>query len=51
MADISCGDAWYLTQEGKPDFSEHEGCNVVFVRSSAGEDVLNRMTALAKNTS
>lgn len=48
MADISCGDAWYLTQEGKPDFSEHEGRNVIFVRSSAGEDVLNRMTALAK---
>ena len=43
MADISCGDAWYLTEENKPDFSEHEGRNVVFARTSKGNDLLNEM--------
>ena len=33
MADISCGDAWYLTKAGKPDFMEHPGRNVVFSRT------------------
>lgn len=45
MADISCGDAWYLTSEGKPDFSEHEGRNVVFSRTSTGQEILEDMFA------
>lgn len=42
-ADISCGDAWYLTEKGTPDFSEHEGRNVVFARTKMGLDILSQM--------
>ena len=42
FADVSCGDAWYLTNEGKPDFSENEGRNVVFARTPLGVDLLNQ---------
>ena len=40
MADISCGDAWYLTEDLKPNFSENLGRNVVFARSNLGNEVL-----------
>lgn len=40
QADISCGDAWYLTSEGKPDFTEAPGRNVVFARTQQGETLL-----------
>lgn len=43
MADISCGDAWYLTAEKKPDFKEHEGRNVIFARTEIGLELLNMM--------
>lgn len=42
-ADISCGDAWYLTDDKKPDFSEREGRNVVFARTERGDAVLRMM--------
>ena len=42
-ADISCGDAWYIGDNGKPDFSEHEGRNVVFARTPRGLDIINDM--------
>ncbi len=29
MADVACGDAWYLTESGQADFSEHAGRNVI----------------------
>lgn len=35
-ADISCGDAWNLTDNKKPDFSEANGRNVVFLRTEKG---------------
>lgn len=41
LADISCGDAWYLGENGKPDFSENEGRNIVFARSEVGLNILN----------
>jgi coenzyme F420 hydrogenase subunit beta len=44
-ADISCGDAWYLTSEKKPDFSEGEGRNVIFARSKKGWELLQRVIA------
>lgn len=44
LADISCGDAWYLTPDKKPDFSENEGRNVIFARTSVGNDVLREMS-------
>lgn len=40
-ADISCGDAWFLTEELLPDFTEHEGRNVVFTRSKKGNELFN----------
>lgn len=43
-ADISCGDAWYMSEDGKPDFTEHEGRNVVFVRSKIGKELLSQAT-------
>lgn len=42
VADISCGDAWYLVGN-KPDFSEHSGRNVIFSRSDIGEKLLNEI--------
>lgn len=38
-ADITCGDAWYL-KDKEPDFSEHEGRNVVFARNKKGLQLL-----------
>lgn len=40
MADISCGDAWYLSADGKPDFEERPGRNVIFARTEKGEELL-----------
>lgn len=33
LADISCGDAWYLSEKGEPVFEEGEGRNIVFIRN------------------
>lgn len=42
QADISCGDAWYLTKDNKPDFSEHEGRNLIFARSDLGRQIIKQ---------
>lgn len=39
-ADISCGDGWYIQEDGTPDFTEHEGRNIVFTRTKKGEELL-----------
>lgn len=39
-ADISCGDAWYLDNNGEPDFTEGKGRNVVFARTEKGNEFL-----------
>lgn len=39
-ADISCGDGWYITEDGEPDFSERDGRNIVFARTELGENLL-----------
>ena len=41
-ADISCGDAWYSKADGTPDFTEGDGRNIIFTRSSIGEELLNK---------
>jgi len=42
-ADISCGDGWYLTEDGKqPDFTEREGRNIVFVRTLKGKKLFEQ---------
>ncbi len=40
MADVACGDAWYLTNNKKPDFSEGDGRNVCFARTYYGVELL-----------
>lgn len=40
FADISCGDAWYLTLDKQPDFSEHDGRNITFARTEIGKKIL-----------
>lgn len=40
QADISCGDAWYLDSYGNPDFTEHNGRNVIFARTDKGFDLI-----------
>lgn len=39
-ADISCGDAWYLTEDRKPSFIEADGRNVIFGRTQIGDKVV-----------
>jgi len=39
MADIACGDAWYL-QGGRPDFEERPGRSVILVRTKKGQQIL-----------
>ena len=41
-ADISCGDGWYICN-GKPDFEEHEGRNVIFARTPKGLQLLEEL--------
>lgn len=40
LADISAGDYWYLTPENTPDFTEHEGRNILFARTPQGLELL-----------
>lgn len=41
-ADIACGDGWYV-EDGKPDFNEHDGRNIVFVRTTTGKRITDAM--------
>lgn len=41
-ADISCADGWYLSENGKPDFSEHEGRNIIFARTKEGHELIEK---------
>lgn len=43
MADISCGDAWHITEDNKPDFSESKGRNIIFARTSKGKELLDKI--------
>ncbi len=45
-ADIACADGWYLTEDSKPDFSEGDGRNVIFARTKAGLEIVERAAAL-----
>ena len=43
MADVSCGDAWYLKEDGRPDiFKEHPGQNAIFGRTEAGSELIKK---------
>ncbi len=41
MSDVVCGDAWYEDDYGNPDFSEHEGRNIIFTRTKNGESIIH----------
>ncbi|MBQ9514344.1 MAG: polysaccharide pyruvyl transferase family protein [Clostridia bacterium] len=41
-ADIACGDAWY-TVDGKPDFTERDGRNIIFARTDCGDSIIRSM--------
>ena len=43
LADISCGDAWYLGSNNRPDFTERPGRNVVFARTEKGVSLLKKI--------
>lgn len=40
-ADIVCADFWHLDEQENPDFSEHEGRNIIISRNNKGTDLLN----------
>lgn len=41
-ADISCGDGWHI-KDGKPDFSEHRGRNIVLCRTDRGKKLFDEV--------
>ena len=41
FADIACADLWYL-KDGNPDFTEHQGRNIIFCRSANGESTVQK---------
>lgn len=41
-ADISCGDYWEL-RDGKPDFGEHDGRNMVLIRTEKGRQLFDEL--------
>lgn len=43
MADITCCDAWILTKDKKPNFTEADGRNAILVRNEQGEKILHAM--------
>lgn len=47
FADIACADAWYL-KDNYPDFSEGEGRNLIFARTSLGQDILDQVVAAGR---
>lgn len=48
VADIACGDAWYLTSDKKPNFTEAEGRNVIFARTETGKKIVDDIIAEGK---
>lgn len=43
LADLSCGDAWYLGDNGRPDFTERPGRNVIFARTDLGVNLIEEV--------
>lgn len=41
MADISCGDLWYMKENRLPSFDEREGRNIVFCRTEKGQAIFD----------
>jgi len=45
-ADIACADFWYLDKNDNPDFSEHNGRNIIFARNDKANLVLQSAAKL-----
>ncbi|WP_027218578.1 Coenzyme F420 hydrogenase/dehydrogenase, beta subunit C-terminal domain [Butyrivibrio fibrisolvens] len=43
FSDIVCGDAWYANNDLSPDFSEHEGRNIIMARTKLGNNLIENM--------
>ena len=41
-ADIVCADFWHLTSNGEPDFSEHEGRNIIITRNGRSTEAIEK---------
>lgn len=41
LADIVCADFWQLDNNNHPDFSEHEGRNIIIARNELGKQLLD----------
>ena len=48
MTDIACCDAWYLTEDNKPNFTEADGRNGIICRSNQGVEIVQEASALGK---
>lgn len=42
FADIACGDAWYLLDDNRPNFTEREGRNIIFARTHKGNELIQK---------
>lgn len=42
LADIVCADFWQLDENGKPDFSEHDGRNIVLCRNPKASKIVKQ---------
>lgn len=41
-ADVACADLWYLDKNNKPDFSEHEGRNLILARNNTADSYIQK---------
>lgn len=48
LADVACGDAWYLNSKDYPDFIERQGRNIIFSRTEAGDNLLKAIEKSAQ---
>ena len=42
-ADIVCAGLWYLDKQNKPDFTEHDGRNIIFCRTELSEKIIKEV--------
>lgn len=49
-ADIVCADFWYIGKDGTPDFSEHDGRNMIIARTEKGKEIIDGAISAGKLT-
>lgn len=50
LADFTCGDGWYNTISGYPSHEEHDGRNIILVRTEKGNNLLKELENKGKIT-